>query len=147
AVDVLSPRADEVARGAELLHAIVEVVGDVHVPGRVGCHVDWEVELAPERRRGVAPRLAVRRNRADLEPGSAAGVDVLAPRAQEIPRGVELLDPVIADIGDVDAPRRRIRCDPDGEVELPDEAAVAPGLTVRGDRADLEPGPAAGDDV
>src|SRR5262249_58074423 len=110
-------------------------------------HVDWEVELAPERRRGVAPRLAVRRNRADLEPGSAAGVDVLAPRAQEIPRGVELLDPVIADIGDVDVPRRRIRCDPDGEVELPGEAAVAPGLTVRGDRADLEPGPAAGDDV
>src|SRR5213076_2190756 len=81
---------------------------------------------------------------ADLEPragiaGLATGDDVLARSAQEVARGVELLDPVIGGVGDVNV-ARRVGGDPGGAVELAPKAAADTRLAVRRHGADLEPG-------
>ena len=75
--------------------------------------------------------------RADVEVRcSGDEVDVLAEREHELAGGVELLDPLVVGVGDVDV-AGRVRRNALREVELSAQRAVAAGRACRRDRADL----------
>src|SRR4029079_681180 len=125
--NVLAPGAKEVARGIELLHPAVVAVRRIDTVRAVDSERARTTRFAPRAAwtAGLA-RVTVRRH-ADLEAGpGVAGPgarDVLAPGAEEIARGVVLVDPVVVRIGDVDVVRGVAR-GAEREVELPSQPAT-----------------------
>src|SRR6266540_3610492 len=117
-------------------------VGDVDVAAGICSH------RRGERQHTVAPRpppsLAAGGPGADLKSVRAAGDHIVAEGAHEGALGGELADATVA-VGDIEAAADG--GDPGGEAQLTGTAAGLPALAARGLGTDLEPFPAAGDDV
>src|SRR4051794_9284957 len=98
-----APLGQVCAGGCELLDPVVAQIGDVDVAGRVHRDPAWMVELA------IAGAGAT--GSADVSGGAVADlasvvlVDALAPHDDERARTVELLDPLVDGVRDVDVAR------------------------------------------
>src|SRR5205807_2309100 len=136
AADVLAPCAQEVARRVEFVNAVVAEVRGVDAPARVDRNTLRGIELAAQS--ALAAREAAGRDGADPNAGTA---DVLAPRAQEVARRVELVDPPVDQIGGVDVPARVSR-DTGRQVQLAAQPTPGARLAVIGDCAGSDTGTA-----
>src|SRR5512132_2440348 len=135
--------AHEGPLGGELAHPGVAGLGDVDVASGIGAHAQHEAaHLSRGPPRGTP--LAAGGQGADLESLTTSRNDVVAEGAHEGTLGGELADATVA-VGDVEAAANG--GDPGGEAQLTGTAAGLPALASRGLGTDLEPFPAAGDDV
>src|SRR3954452_3643608 len=107
----------------ELLYAVVFGIRDVDVARCVGGNPWRQAKLPAERGAHLSSDLAgvACRGDADLEPRAgvarAGGGDVLPPGPLEVARGVELPDPVVEAVGNVDV-SRLVDGHPEGLIEL-----------------------------